>query len=258
MSPHFSLSNDERSILQFLWRVKVASTSALFLRFEPEFHWKEFTAYHRLLTLKEKGCVVARSDESGSVRGWGLTAKGFKAIRHLLLALKEEGFASECVKHDLYAMIAHYGEWIAKGAAPDVRFVTEQELRRIDGSELPAWAKGLQTHKPDGIWYFPDTEKKTIYALEMELNRKRALDYADLGAFYSEEKSISAVLWIVQSRGHANSITRALYAGTSAVRDIHNFALLDDFEKLGWASKIILGPRAEASIHHFLETARRN
>lgn len=258
MAKYFSLSDDERNILQFLWRVKVAPTSAIFLRFEPEYRWKPFTAYHRLLILKKKGCVVTRSDDSGSFRVWGLSMKGFKAIRHLHLALKEEGYASECVKHDLYTLAAHYGEWIVKGAAPDVRFVTEQELRRFDGDELPNWAKPLQAHKPDGVWYFPDTEAKTLLALEMEPNRKRTRDYATLGAFYSEEKSISSVLWIVQSRGHANSIVSAFHSATNAHRDIHNFALLDDFKKLGWDSEIFFGPNAEMSILNFLESARQN
>lgn len=258
MAKYFSLSDHERSILLFLWRVKVAPTSAVFLRFEPDFYWKPFTAYHRLLILKKKGCVVTRSDDSGSFRVWGLTMKGFKAIRHLLLALKEEGYASECVKHDLYTLAAHYGEWIEKGAAPDVRFVTEQELRRIDGDELPKWAKPLQAHKPDGVWYFPETEAKTIYALEMEPNRKRTRDYEALGAFYSEEKSISAVLWIVQSRGHARSIVTAFHAATNVHREIHNFALIDDFKKFGWNCEMFFGPNVGMSILNFLEKARRN
>lgn len=67
--------------------IKVASTSAIFLRFEAEFKWREFTAYERLSILKKKGCLDTRSDASGSFRVWTLTAKGFKAIQHLLLPL---------------------------------------------------------------------------------------------------------------------------------------------------------------------------
>ena len=258
MANFFSLSDDERAILQFLWRVKVAPTSAIFLRFEPEFRWKPFTAYKRLLILKSKGCIITRTDESGTFRAWGLTAKGFKAIRHLLLALKEDGYASECVKHDLYTLAAHYGEWIGKGSADDVRFVTEQELRRIDADELPGWAKPLQTHKPDGAWYFPESESKTLYALEMEPSRKRGRDYSALGAFYSEEKSIGSVLWIVQSRGHANAIVRAMQSATNEYRNVHNFVLLEDLEKTGWASRIFYGPCADMSIHSYLAKARGN
>ena len=253
----FLLSDDERSILQFLWRIKVASTSAIFLRFEHEFKWKQFTAYERLSILKRKKCVDTRSDDSGTFRVWTLTSKGFKAIQHNLLALKEEGFGSESVAHDLHVLAAHYGEWIAKGVATDVRFVTEQELRRIDELELPNWARPLQAHKPDGVWYFPETKAKTLYALEVELSRKRQIEYKALGAFYSEEKSISAVLWIVQSKGHASSIVTAFHAAANNYRDIHNFVLIDDFRKSGWASSIFSGPNTGMSILNFLETARR-
>lgn len=252
----FSLSDDERSILQFLWRVKVASTSAIFLRFEGDFKWRAFTAYERLSILKSKDCLDTRSDASGSFRVWALTAKGFKAIQHLLLPLKEEGYGSESVSHDLHVLAAHYGDWIPKGAAPDVRFVTEQELRRIDEAELPKWAKPFQGHKPDGIWYFPETNAKALLALEVEISRKRNLEYAALGTFYSEEKSVCSVLWIVQSKGHANSIVAAFQSIANAYREIHNFVELDDFRNSGWAAKIFFGPNAGMSIHNVLEKSR--
>lgn len=252
----FSLSDSERAILQFLWRVKVASTSAIFLRFEADLKWRQFTAYERLFILKKKGCVDTRSDGSGDFRVWTLTPKGFKAIQHKLLPLKEEGFGSESITHDLFVLAVHYGEWIAREAAPDVRFVTEQELRRIDDVELPKWARPLQTHKPDGAWYFPETKIKMLYALEVELSRKRQIEYKSLGAFYSEEKSINSVLWIVQSKGHASSIVNTFQSATNTYRDIHNFVLLDSLKKSGWASKIFFGPNAGMSIHNFLENAR--
>lgn len=255
---YLSLSDDERSILQFLWRVKVASTSVIFFRFEPDFKWKTFTAYERLSKLKKKGCVDTRSDESGNFRAWVLTAKGFKAIRQNLLALKEEGYASESITHDLHVTAIHYGEWIQKGSAPDVRFVTEQELRRIDSDDLPKWATPLQSHKPDGVWYFPETKAKTLVSLELELSRKRSDDYKSLGAFYSEQESICSVLWIVQKRSQASSIVNAFQAATITYRDIHNFVLLDDLKKSGWASVIFFGPNVGMSIHNFLESARRS
>lgn len=255
----FSLSkNTELPILQFLWRVKVASTSAIFLRFQGEFGWKEFTAYKRLLLLRKKGCLDTRTDDSGSFRVWTLTAKGFKAIQPNLLTLKEEGYASESISHDLHVLAAHYGEWIEKGAAPDVRFVTEQELRRIDYVDLPKWARALQSHKPDGVWYFPESGTKNLLALEVEISRKRKYEYEALGAFYSQEKSISSVLWIVQSKGQASSIRSTFQGSSNEFRDIHNFALIDDLRNSGWASVIFLGPNAGMSIHNFLERARRN
>lgn len=255
---YFSLSDAERAILQFLWRVKVASTAAIFFRFEGDFKWKAFTAYKRLLFLRKKGCLDTRSDDSGSFRVWTLTPKGFKAVQPNLLTLKEEGYASESITHDLHVLATHYGEWIPKGAAPDVRFVTEQELRRIDSVDLPKWAKPLQSHKPDGVWYFSESETKNLLALEVEISRKRQTEYEALGAFYSEEKSIGSVLWIVQSKGHASSMRATFQMTNSAYRDIHNFVLLDDLKNFGWASVIVFGPNAGTSIRNFLENARRN
>lgn len=248
----------ELPILQFLWRVKVASTSALFLRFEKEFSWREHTAYKRLMILRRKGCVDTKSDDSGTFKVWTLTAKGFRAIRHKLLALKEEGYASESVSHDLHVLAAHYGEWISKSEAQDVRFVTEQELRRIDGADLPAWTRGLQIHKPDGVWYFPETSAKKIVALEVELSRKRQGQYQELGLFYAEETNVNSVLWIVQSTGHAKSMRSAFEAKTNAFKDIHNFALIDDLKTSGWAAQIFAGPNENQSIHNFLENMRRH
>ncbi len=254
----FMLSNAERSILHFIWRVKVASTSSIFLRFEADFHWKETTAYKRLWMLKKKGCLDTRTDKSGSYRAWTLTSKGFEAIQHLLLALREVGSGTESATHDLYVLAAHFGEWISRAAVPDVVFITEQELRRIDEGQLPKWTRPLFTHKPDGVWYFPETKEKTLIVLEVEMSRKRNSEYQALGAFYSEEKSISAALWLVQNKGHANTIRNEFQSATSQFRDIHNFVQLEDFKKDGWASQIVAGPNSGMTIHNFLESMGRN
>ncbi len=258
-SKYFMLSQDvEIPILYFLWRVKVASTSALFFRFEKDFSWKAKTAYQRLFILKKKGCINTKSDESGNFKVWTLTAKGFQAIKTKLLALKEEGYASESLTHDLFVLATHYGEWISRSDTKDVRFLTEQELRRIESSDLPAWAQTLQSHKPDGVWYFPETINKNTVALEVELSRKRQTEYESLGLFYSEEANVHSVIWIVQSQGHANTMRSAFQQKTISYRDIHNFVLVDDLKKMGWASQIFLGPNQNSTLRNFLESMRHS
>lgn len=255
---YFNLSAEKDiPVLYFLWRVKVASTAAIHLRFSQEYNWRDNSTYKRLLKLKYKGLINTRSDETGAFKVWALTSKGFKAIGSRLFPLKEEGYASENPGHDLYVLAAHYGEWITKGAAKDVRIVTEQELRRIENNELPVWAQQLQTHKPDGVWHFPETKDKKIIALEVELSRKRQSDYVSLGEFYNETKSVSSVLWIVQSSGHAESIRNTFAGKTNLFRDIHNFVTLNDFKKNGWASNIFMGPSENQTIYYFLESCRR-
>lgn len=256
---YFSLSQDvEISILKFIWRIKVTSTSAIYLRFCDELKWKPSSCYLRLLSLKTKGCLKIKSDDSGAVKLWCLTEKGFKAIRHTLLALKEEGYASENILHDYHVLAAHYGEWIFSNEAKDVKFVTEQELRRFDSEALPAWATKLQTHKPDALWYFPETKNKYLIGLEVEISRKRNIDYEKLGQFYKYDASLHSVLWVVLTKGHADCIRSAMKIEDNSKENIHNFILIEDFRKHGWNSDIFIGPNKNQSIINFLNLYRFN
>src|SRR5258708_5011759 len=86
-------------LLQFLWLWKVSTMKALCHRFFP--NSAPNTAYRRILTLQEGGFIAPRSDRCGIKRVWTLTPKGYKVIRPDLPTLKEEGFASEHIGHDL-------------------------------------------------------------------------------------------------------------------------------------------------------------
>lgn len=246
----------ELPILNFLWRWKVATTSAVFIRFEPTYNWKPFTAYQRMLRLREKGLVEAKLVSSRSFAIWTLTKSGFLAIREDLPILKEEGYDSETPEHDLYVLAAQFGDWLPRGTVNDVAFFTEQELRRQSDETLYDWLPPTKAHRPDGYWYFPKSKPKSVISLEIEINRKAFTDYMGYGNFYNKYKAIESVVWIVQSESLANKIVSAAHKNLGEFRDIHNFIRFKDFLKLGWQAKFFSGPAARSELGAFLNLHR--
>ncbi len=246
----------ELAILNFLWRWKVATSSAIFIRFEPVYKWKQFTAYQRMLKLKEKGLVDCKLVNSRSFAIWTLTRNGFKAIRESLPLLKEEGYDTESPEHDLYVLAAQYGDWLPKGTVDDVAFFTEQELRRQADETLFDWLPPTKAHRPDGYWYFPKLKTNSLISLEVEINRKAFSDYVGYGNFYNRYKVIESVIWIVQSANLAKKIVSAAQGNLTEFRDIHNFILFSDFLKYGWQAKFFSGPAACTELGVFLNRHR--
>lgn len=248
--------NRDLPILIFLWRWKVATTPAVFIRFEPYYRWKPFTAYQRLLKLKAKGLIEAKLVNSRRFIVWTLTKSGFLAIRETLPLLKEEGYASEAPEHDLYVLAAQFGDWLPKGTVDDVAFFTEQELRRQAPETLFRWLPPTTAHRPDGYWYFPNSKPNSLVALEVELNRKAFTDYIGYGNFYNRYKAIESVVWIVQSQNLALKIVEAAHKNLAEYRDIHNFVSLSEFLKLGWKARIFHGANVRSELRAFLNSHR--
>jgi hypothetical protein len=248
----------EFEILLFLWRWKVSTTSAIYIRFRPTFSWTPFTAYQRLLKLSKKGYIEAKLTNTKTFAVWTLTRNGFAAIREGLPVLREEGFASEAPEHDIFVLAAQFGEWLPKGTVNDVAFFTEQELRRQAPDTLFDWIPPLTMHHPDGYWYFPSAKPKSLVALEVELNRKSFEDYKGVGNFYNKYKVIESTLWIVQSANLARKIVESAHGGLAEFRDIHNFVLFTEFAESGWSAKIFQGFALRSTMREFLETHRLN
>lgn len=248
----------ELPILTFLWRWKVVTTAAIYIRFRPTYNWAPFTAYQRLLKLRSKGLVEAKLVNSRSFAVWTLTRSGFAAIRDELPILKEEGYASEAPEHDLYVLAAQFGDWLPKGTVDDVAFFTEQELRRQSAETLFPWLPPTTAHRPDGYWYFPNAKPNSLVSLEVEINRKAFADYVGYGNFYNRYKVIESVVWIVQSTSLANKIVEAAHGNLAEFRDVHNFVLLKDFLESGWQAPIFLGPAMRSTMGAFLNLQRLN
>jgi hypothetical protein len=245
------LTDRDIAIIGFLWRWKLASTSAIYAKYFPDVN--PLVPYRRLRELECAGYLSCQMlSYQNSI--WSISKKGFNVIRPKLPSLKEEGFKSEKINHDILVTALHLGEWLVKRPA-DIEMCSEQELRRFHPDTLPGWIPKTEIHRPDGYWYLKAQPKPQIIALEVELSRKTKAELESLSAFYRSEESIAKVLWMVCEQSHAESIERTMNQKSDR-RDLHQFILESDFRATGWDSKIIVGSNKNISIHSLLKADR--
>ena len=187
---------------------------------------------------------------------WSLDQKGYQAIRDLLPALREDGYKSEHVGHDLLVTAVHLGEWLL-GTPPGVEIFTEQQLRRYDHEFYPLWIPPDQAHRPDGYWNVPKGSIKNTIALEVELSRQTHKRYELIGEFYAINKGIIRVLWVVRNLAAAQTIDSQLSKANPGAKTFHAFALALDFQSLGWGAKIIHGVDTGSTIHDLLQNSAK-
>jgi Fe2+ or Zn2+ uptake regulation protein len=102
----------DREILNFIWRHKVVTSSAVHSVFFKGTTAQ--TAYRRLRKLQNFKFVHPEHNFRGRGCAWTLTTKGFKYILEELGRLTEQGFKSESVDHDLLVAAALTGPWISE------------------------------------------------------------------------------------------------------------------------------------------------
>jgi hypothetical protein len=248
----------EYHIMKYLWRWKVATTAAITARFYPDYHWDTVTTYWKLWRLKKRGLVTIVQTNLAREYVWALTTAGFKVLLPDMPSLKEKGFASENVTHDLMVQAAHIGDYLPRGSAPQVGFFTEQELRRVELSNYPEWVPETLIHRPDGYWNVPDGNARKVIALEVELSSKTIDDYGRVADFYNNTHTIDEVLWIVQSRAIAEKIQKGAKSGVFSFRDIHQYVSAEDFKNHGWQASIFLGKLRGRKISEFLDRTSSN
>lgn len=232
-------------MLMFLWRWKLATTRSLHARFFR--NCGLYRAYARLWQIARAGYLTTTPIERTGGSAWSLTKQGFLAIREELPSLREEGFASECSHHDLVCAALHLGDWLCE--QPDnVSLFSEQQLRRYESEMCPKWVPLSTAHRPDGYTLVKDQAGDRIVALEVELNRKTAAAYRAAGIFYSHERSIDRVLWLIGRESHADDLESHLSAYDSRRPSIHNFVSLDRFRESGWSTAVVRGPERGATI----------
>lgn len=250
--PNVVLSNErDVPILEFLWKWKLATTATLAVRFFPKLN--PVIAYNRLLRLKQGGFIESRCDERGQSFYWCLTQKGFAAIEDTLPHLRERGFKSEHLRHDALVTAMHLGDWIY-GAPEGAFFFSEQQLRRHDPSDFPSWVSRSQVHRADGYWGLPQEGTTSACALEVELNRKPNEEYEKVAHFYGDSAQVIRVLWVVSSQLMAHAIHNSITRTPIDRNNIHNFALLSNFQSGCWGAPIILGPEQGKTIAAFLSS----
>jgi hypothetical protein len=238
-------------LLRFLWKWKVSTTSLLKEKFYADSSMA--AAYIRLYRLEKAGMIRSHVDPSATHYFWTLDKLGFAAIREELPPLKEEGYLSENMGHDLIASAIHLGDGLF-GDIPGVNFFTEQELRRIDPEFYPEGIPTSTRRVPDGYWLIGETTRKII-ALEVELTQKRQVLYEGCARFYEDHRKISSVLWVVPRPTLATTIQRVIAYATEG-RARHNFLTLRSIYELGWQATVFTGADQGRSIRELLDNSQ--
>jgi len=250
MNIKLRLSSDrEIPLLEFLWKWKFSTTSALLEKFYPNV--APITGYKRLLKLNKSGIIQIQTDLAGNHTVWTLTHLGFKIIQERMPLLKEAGFKSENINHDFLVNALHLGEWLLE-LPSGVELFSEQELRRFTEDQCPEWINHDKNHRPDGLWRIPLGDAKKVLSLEVELHRKNRPDYDRTKTYYGRSKKIFRVIWLVQNESAARFLQGIMLSESPFSGDIHNFLTVSEFKALGWNAKFFLGPDQGKTINELL------
>lgn len=236
-----NLNPNDQALLAFLWRWKVATTATIGRAIYPNV--KIATTYRRLMLLAYTGFIEGKSDLTSRCHLWTLGRLGFDRLLRYLPELREAGYRSENLAHDLISSAAHLGEFLIH-APPEVALFSEQELRRFDTQFYPSWVPKSDRHRPDGYWYVPIGSPMAVAALEVELSLKDHVRYKAVADFYASEPSILRVLWITRTASMARGIQRTIIKQLRDRLSPHDFVSYPEFKSLGWNARIELGPDA--------------
>lgn len=229
----------DRELLVFLWRWKLVSSTGLAARFFPGL--TNSGANMRLEDLRKQRLIFPYYMNTTEAKVlWGLTSQGFKEAKVVLPKLAEEGFRSEHPLHDFYVTAMHLGEWLSE-MPEGCDIFSEQELRRFEPKHYPKWVPNNTLHRPDGYWKITLDEGTVIAALEVELSTKGETRYGVVAQFYKDQPEIGRVIWLVRTKGNAQTIYEQLKSASPSNIGMHTFVLLSDFLTMGWQAPIING-----------------
>lgn len=244
------LSSKEMEMLEFLWRWKIVTSPVIVEKFFA--NKKPNTVYKRLKLLEENKFIGFLQDPSGNYAGWSLTRKGYHLVRSRLMGLKEDGYRSENIHHDLIVSTAHQGLWILS-PPENVIVATEQELRRYMPDRLPNWIPSPSQHRPDGYWAVRSGDEWNLISLEVELTQKIRDNYDAVANFYRIHPAVKRVLWIVPSATNLNWLKKVLLKSEDA-DTVHNILSMEPYFQLGWNAPIESGPDYGKTIFEMLRT----
>lgn len=243
------LGSREVELLRFLWRWKVSTTAALTKAFFKNI--APVSAYKRIWELERDGYIIARPNDRHGQFIWTLTHKGFDVIRPMLPELKEEGYQSENLGHDLVVTALHLGNYL-NGVPKDVGVFSEQELRRFHIDFYPEWVPTSNPHRPDGYWSVPTGQPRAIIAIEVELSWKKFVQYEVIADFYASEPKIARVLWLTARPSMTASLHRKIVKALGHKAMNHDFVSYPSFQQNGWLAPVELGPEKGKTIAEIL------
>lgn len=241
----------EIDVLKFIWKWRLLSTNALQRRFYSEF--SHVTAYKRILALQKCGWIENQYLPSLQGFAWKLTKSGFRLISDELNELAEFGFKSEAPLHDFIVTAIQLGEGVG-GSRDSANDFTEHELRRYHKDVYPSWVPTTDDHRPDGYKRIVANDGEKILALEVERSLKAKGTYQSVADFYDYNSNIDTVAWCVSSISMGNTIFSHLKTSYAENTGAHNFFLIRDFKKHGWAAEAYLGKRKGTSFRNICQT----
>lgn len=243
------LSDHDLNLLLFLWKWKVSTTAAIAVRYYP--HKNLRRAYNRLLVLEKAGIIQSRADIRGERFVWTLTREGYRRIRHTLPEMKEEGFESKALGHDLLCSAVLWGDWIGLNAPDELVRVGEQQLSRLEKHLIPIpFDRTYEDHRADGYWHYKNVGK-TI-ALEVQISRQKLKDYKEVGEYYHSQNHVETVLWVVDGIPLATAILKGVKSAYNDSSTKHNFVSFKNYLANGYEAAIEVGPLQGLTIHHLL------
>lgn len=235
-------------LLKYLWQWKASTTATIAAKFFRNTTF--YATYKRLHRLEKGGFIISVCSPSGVGFVWMLNLKGFKCIKPYLPELKENGFKSEHLGHDIVVSAVHQGEWLWSKPS-GIEVIAEQELRRYDKKDYPSWVPRTSIRRPDGYWRIDDGNTKKTVALEVELHQKKLDEYGSISDFYHLDAQCAEVIWVVDY-GYCWERIYERLTKNKATSVIHNFIHLHDFGTQGWQARIQFGKNAGKSLKEIL------
>ena len=231
-------------VLYFVWQWKLVTVTMIGIHFyEDE---RSRSAYNQVFSLNKMGFTRFIYEEKSKRFSITLTKKGFDVLKSDLSNLKDKGFRSEYINHDLIVNAIHYGIYRLNSNLFGGVF-TEQELRRNSMELYPTPIPKSSLHRPDGYILLKKPDAKTVFAIEVELSAKPALEYARTREFYLNSAHVKCV-WVAGSRRIAELAFSGIEADHKQSLGRHKFYLLGDILKQGWSAPNILGNEPRVSL----------
>jgi predicted transcriptional regulator len=163
------LTKRDQMIMKYIWRWKIASSLSIHSAINND--CSAYSTYKTLVRLEKFGLLESRHHPTQEFHVWCLSLEGFELIKCELGELKEDGYQSENHPHDRLVQAFQLGEW-STHRFHQVKFFTEQDLRRRDRDDYPDWVPRTEQHRPDGYTRFEIDQRSWTFAYEVELSIK--------------------------------------------------------------------------------------
>ena len=234
---HSPLSARDCAVLDFLWRWKVATTATLHAATRGT--RTAVATYQALMRLSRLKLIECQLDKRSCYHYWTLTKTGYNVVRESLGELKEVGFKSENIWHDLNVVAFHLGHWVSY-SGDRVEFFTEQELRRRGRDYYPEWVPNTGESRSDGYTRIhSDQGRSWTLAYEVELSAKSLDRYESVIRTYRMYREVDLVLWMVGSSEIMAQIIRAKSQARDPEDRYHLFVDHEEYQRAGWGAQAV-------------------